>query len=111
MAEEQLPQSEITGVIAEIRTAVMDGNSYYFLRLEDETCFYTLSASSYPIVVILNVGDTVKIEHQISDASTDASILEGYSIALIRTGPSSVLPQEPSPSTDSISEGNPSPAE
>ena len=29
-------QEEVTGAIAEIRTAVMDGNSYYFFRLEGD---------------------------------------------------------------------------
>ena len=36
-------QAEISGTIAEIRTAVLDGDSYYFLRLEGEETLFTSS--------------------------------------------------------------------
>jgi len=78
----ELPETSITGIIAEIRTAVLDGNSYYFLRLSDSEVFYSLSASENSIVVVLNVGDTVTIDHEVSEGAP--SILNGYSILLDR---------------------------
>ena len=33
---EERPQTEASGVIAELRSAVLDGNTYYFIRLEGE---------------------------------------------------------------------------
>ena len=82
--EDALPQTETTGVVAEIRTAVLDGNSYYFLRLEDEELFYSVSASAYPAAVILNVGDTVTIGYPASDAESVPGILEGCSVERVR---------------------------
>ncbi len=84
---ELLPQTEASGTVAEIRTAVMDGNSYYFIRLEDEKVFYSISAAQNRDVVTLNVGDTVTIEHAVEtppilDHQAPASILDGYSLAI-----------------------------
>ena len=70
-------QAEISGAIAEIRSAVMDGNSYYFFRLEGEEAFYAVSAAENPLAVILNVGDRVTITYA---AGAEASILSGTRI-------------------------------
>lgn len=82
-AENQLPpesQLEVSGVVSEIRTAVLEGNSYYFIRLENSSVFYSIAASTNQQAVILNVGDHVTI--QTSAADKNASILEAYSLAL-----------------------------
>ncbi len=42
---DQLPQTQAKGSVAEIRTAVIEGNSYYFIRLEGENTFYSISAA------------------------------------------------------------------
>jgi hypothetical protein len=78
---EELPETTATGVIAEIRTAVLNGNSFYYLRLDGEKVFYSIPASENPIVVVLNVGDTVTIDHALP-AEEEAPILSGYSVAL-----------------------------
>ena len=70
-------QEEVTGAIAEIRTAVMDGNSYYFFRLEGDETFYAVSAADSPLAVILNTGDQVTITYT---AGTGSSILSGSQI-------------------------------
>ena len=62
---EERPQTEASGVIAELRSAVLDGNTYYFIRLEGEEVFYSVSASQNEVAVILNVGDSVTIEHEV----------------------------------------------
>ncbi len=79
---EELPQTEASGVIAEIRTAVMDGNSYYFLRLQGEDVFYSVSAKDNRVAVILEVGDRVAIEHAPAVEGQNASILDGYTVTL-----------------------------
>jgi len=67
----QDPQQEellsVTGAITEIRTAVMDGNSVYYIRLADSASYYSVKASDSEIAVIINVGDTVKISYKASD--------------------------------------------
>ena len=76
---EDLPQTEASGPVAEIRSAVLEGNTYYFVRLEGEEVFYSLSAAQNPLAVILNVGDTVTIQHAVGEES---SILEGYTLTV-----------------------------
>ena len=57
----ELPQTTASGSVAEIRSAVLEGNTYYFIRLEQESVFYALSAAQNPLAVILNPGDRVTI--------------------------------------------------
>lgn len=74
---EIVDQSEDIGKIAEIRTAVMDGDSYYFLRLEGSSTYYRVSAAECELAVILNMGDTVKVTHAVGEGSIlDATNVE-----------------------------------
>lgn len=92
---EALPQTEASGPVAEIRSAVLEGNTYYFVRLEGEEVFYALSAADNPTAVILNVGDQVTITHAVSQE--EASILDGYTLTIQGRAQAQVtLPQEPS---------------
>ena len=78
---EELPSTQAQGTVAEIRSAVLDGNTYYFVRLEGEEVFYSLSAAQNPEAVILNVGDQVTIDHAVSQE--EQSILDGYTLTLL----------------------------
>ena len=84
---EDVPQTEASGVIADIRSAVMSGNSYYFIRLEGEDTYYSLSAAANPIAVILNVGDRVTIQHTAPVEGGDNAILDGSSVTLDAAAP------------------------
>ena len=77
---EELPQTTAQGTVAEIRSAVLDGNTYYFVRLDGEEVFYSLSAAKNQLAVILNVGDKVTIEHAATESGS--SILDGYSLTI-----------------------------
>ena len=79
---EELPQTEAKGTVAEIRTAVLDGNTYYFIRLEGEEIFYSISAAKNREVVTLNVGDRVTVEHAVAAEGSTSSILDGYSLTV-----------------------------
>ena len=87
-------QDETAGVIAEIRSAVLDGNSYYFLRLEGEDAFYAVSAAENPLAVILNVGDRVTVTYT---AGEGGSILTGTSVAREGTPDVAFTPEEATP--------------
>ena len=87
-------QEEVSGAIAEIRTAVLDGNSYYFLRLEGEDVFYAVNAAENPLAVILNVGDQVTVSYT---AGEGGSILTGT--AVTRSGEPDVSFDVPEPET------------
>jgi len=78
---EELPQTTAKGRVAEIRTAVLEGTSYYFIRLEAESVFYSISAAENREVVTLNVGDRVEISHAVP-GETASSILDGYTLTV-----------------------------
>ncbi len=52
---------EVTGTIAEIRSAVIAGNTVFYIRLENSRTFYAVAAAANETAVILNVGDRVVI--------------------------------------------------
>ncbi len=81
-----LPQTSASGVIEELRSAVLDGNTYYFIRLAGEEIFYSVSAADSNIAVILNVGDSVTIEHAQADEEHPSQILNGYSVSRNKKG-------------------------
>ena len=84
-------QEEISGAIAEIRTAVLDGNSYYFLRLEGQDTFYAVNAAENPLAVILNAGDQVTIAYT---AGEGGGILSGTAGARAGETPVTCTPEE-----------------
>ena len=90
---EELPQTEASGTVAEIRSAVLEGNTYYFVRLEGEEVFYALSAADNTTAVILNVGDRVTITHAASQE--EASILDGYTLTVEGRAQAQVTLPEP----------------
>jgi hypothetical protein len=90
-----IDQSDITGTIAEIRTAVLSGDSWYYIRLEGSDTFYAIAASADRNVVILNVGDTVTVQ---AAADGSAAIVDASSIATEGTTPDPVItPEETTP--------------
>ena len=96
-------QAEVFGSIAEIRTAVLDGNSYYFLRLEGMETFYAINAAENPLAVILNVGDEVTILY---DTGAESSILTGTAVTRAGDAPVSFTPEEETetPSSETASQ-------
>ncbi len=66
------------GAIAEIRSAVLDGNTVYFIRLVGSDLFYSISAVDQPLAVILNDGDQVTVTYR----PGEGSILDGVEVAL-----------------------------
>ncbi len=93
---DQLPQTQAKGSVAEIRTAVIEGNSYYFIRLEGENTFYSISAAQNRNAVTLNPGDQVVIDHAVPPADGESrSILDGYSLTILEAAP---LSQQTAPS-------------
>ena len=69
-------QGQVTGAIAEIRSAVVDGNSWYYLRLQDGAVYYAISAADDQTAVILSVGDQVTITY----AEGEDKILSAYTV-------------------------------
>ena len=55
------------GKIAEIRTAVISGNSCYYIKLDSADTYFTVYASEFNTVVIANKGDSVEITYNESE--------------------------------------------
>ena len=47
------------GVIAEIRSAVIDGNTHYYVRMEHSVGYLDFSAAEVPRAVLLDKGDQI----------------------------------------------------
>ena len=75
--EVEIEETTVNGKITEIRSAVINGNTVYYLRLENDATYYTVKAADYPIAVTLNVGDVVKIE---IDTAGSGAIRSGLSL-------------------------------
>ena len=80
--QEDLPRTSVTGTVAEIRTAVLEGNSVYFLRLDGSHVFYAISAAQSREVVTVNPGDIVTIDHETPVEGETTAILDGFSLTL-----------------------------
>ena len=70
-------QLETAGTIAEIRTAVIEGNTWYYFRLSPGgDVYFAISAAADQNVVILNEGDYVTVRF----AEGEGGILNAYSV-------------------------------
>ena len=69
------PETEtvtVKGTVEDIRSAVMGGESVYFIKLEGKSTYYSISASDEQSVVILNKGEKVTIKY--TEDATDGII-------------------------------------
>lgn len=67
------PSSTVTvsGNITDIRTAVINGDSCYYIKVEGSEAYYAVFASDFETVVIANKGSAVELTHK---ESSDAII-------------------------------------
>jgi len=52
----------ITGTITDIRSAVVNGNTTYYLQLDSVAPYYSITAAQTPGVVLLNKGESVTVD-------------------------------------------------
>ena len=87
------------GTIAEIRTAVVDGNSIYFLRFDGESAFSVrMSAAEVAYAPLLNVGDRVCVYYR--DGYVTENWIEASDVELLDGSAQSAPPVETSVSTE-----------
>lgn len=51
----------VKGVIDDLRTAVIDGNTHVFIRLQGDDYYYVISVADSELAAVLSVGDKVEI--------------------------------------------------
>lgn len=66
----------VKGVVSDIRTAVMNGESVYFIQLDGKGAYYSIAASAAENVVIMNKGDKVTVKFK----AAEGKIIEAISI-------------------------------
>lgn len=69
----------VTGTVADIRTSVDAGQSYYYIKLAEGDTYYSVSSATSQEVVILNNGDSVTITVA---AGSEGKIIEAQSIKI-----------------------------
>ena len=72
----QSNKKTVEGVITDIRSAVLNGNTYYYIKVDGYDPYFSISASQSTLAIILNKGDKVKI----TVSSTDGRIVEAIAI-------------------------------
>ena len=76
IGQNEVETEDIVGYIEDIRSATIDGNTVIYLRLAHNLgIYYTVSARDYPVAVILNVGDRVKLEYVPAENSPLAEVI------------------------------------
>ena len=78
--ENTTPETEtkkVKGAITDIRTAVMGGESVYFIELDDKGVYYSIKASDNAMIVILNKGETITVT---VDAQAKGDIIDAISV-------------------------------
>ncbi len=77
--EELMDYATIRATVTDIRSAVIDGNTWFYLQLEGDTeHYFAFSAAEWEEVVILTVGDEVTLSY----TEEDAAILTGASLVI-----------------------------
>lgn len=50
---------DVTGTVAEIRSVITGGETYFYIKLADNNAYYKVAVKDAERIVILNVGDTI----------------------------------------------------
>ena len=72
----------VTGVVAEIRTAVIAGESWYYIRLADGDAFYSIAASKAADAIIMNANDNVTVTFTIVEGT--GKIIKADSVQIVQ---------------------------
>ena len=75
---EQVIGTYSSGLVEEIRYAVMEGNTHFFIRLEGQDYFYLIDVVENPHVVLVDVGDQVDVYR--TQVYVDGIIIPAYRI-------------------------------
>ncbi len=77
--KEEVAYATVSAAVTDIRSAVIDGNTWFYLQLEGDTeHYFAFSAAEWEEVVILTVGDQVTLSY----TEGDAAILTGASLVI-----------------------------
>jgi len=62
--EQKITVNEKIGIITDIRSTVKNGNSYYYIQIDNEKMYYEISAADDDRIVIMNLGDKISLMYE-----------------------------------------------
>lgn len=68
---------KVTGVIADIKYAVVEGNTRVFLQLEGQSYYYVISVADAELAAVLDVGDRVTV----SPGESEGELRSAFNVA------------------------------
>ena len=74
-----IDRSQVSGVIDDLRSAVLDGTTHVYIRFAGQTDYYVISAADSQLAVILNIGDRITLT---ADPSGIDGIIQAYDVKL-----------------------------
>ncbi len=70
----------VKGYITDLRSAMINGNTHMFIRLDTDSNYYIISIADSPYAAVLSVGDRVSIE----PAEDKGDLISAHSVVRIR---------------------------
>ena len=73
-----LPQTEVSGTVEELRSAVLDGNTRVYIRLKGDSFFYVVSVADSEVAAILSEGTKVTLQ----TTSAEGELRSAYDVVI-----------------------------
>ncbi len=77
----EVETDSVTGTVTDIKSAVIDGTTYFYFELDSKGVYYKVSVSGNDIAVFIKKGDKVTMEKAVSDTDSSESIINADNIA------------------------------
>ncbi len=74
-----IDRSQVSGVIDDLRSAVLEGTTHVYIRFAGQTDYYVVSAADSQLAVILNIGDRITLT---ADPTGTDGIIQAYDVKL-----------------------------
>ena len=84
---ESVERGSVSGRIVELRSAVIDGNTHYFIALDTGSHYYRISAAVCELAVTMNVGDYVSIDYNAGEGSILEAVNVEYTTRVVEETP------------------------
>ena len=77
--EDESGLDKISGTVSDIRTTVVNGNTYFYIELDNSGVYYYVAADVADMVVLFNVGDTITVS---VDKASEGQLIEALQMVM-----------------------------
>ena len=77
--EDESGLDKISGTVSDIRTTVVNGNTYFYIELDNSGVYYYVAADVADMVVLFNVGDTITVT---VDKASEGQLIEALQMVM-----------------------------